>query len=438
MDRGWEEVQLEQFDRRWEEVQLEPFAHQVGGHASMLCFNESTVCKPMISRERHFYETMPAELRTFTPQYKGILEIVSADENERFMSYISYPSENSLYFKSCKHSPSSPGSSPHSSGEGVQSDSDSEVGTSVPTSRSRKMSSRIRKSISTDFSTTDEKSMDTKKFKVDLTDFNPWCLDPHEEQQLAKLKKKTSSSTHKYILLENLAFNYKTPCILDLKMGTRQHGDDASDEKRANQIHKCSISTSSTLGFRICGMQVYQAQTGRYIHHTKYFGRSLTDDGVRKTLHQFLDNGFRVRTEIIDLLLENLQHLQKILSKQNTFRFYSSSLIILYDGKTVSFKSPKGSTKDGFTSQHSSSSNDNVLKDQSDHINKINRSNSFEKYHNTAPLVDVRMIDFAHTTHKGFQNDRTIHTGPDAGYLFGLNNLIQIFSDIKYKTQCNM
>ena len=45
------------------------------------------------------------------------------------------------------------------------------------------------------------------------------------------------------------------------------------------------------------------------------------------------------------------------------------------------------------------------------------------------PSVKVRMIDFAHATHKGFAEDKTRHVGPDHGYMFGLKNLITLFQE---------
>ena len=45
-------------------------------------------------------------------------------------------------------------------------------------------------------------------------------------------------------------------------------------------------------------------------------------------------------------------------------------------------------------------------------------------------LVDIRLIDFAHSTHKGLQ-DASIHEGPDRGLLFGLDNLASILKEIE-------
>lgn len=52
-------------------VLLEPFIHQVGGHSSMMRYDDHTVCKPLITREQRFYESLPPEMKEFTPEYKG-------------------------------------------------------------------------------------------------------------------------------------------------------------------------------------------------------------------------------------------------------------------------------------------------------------------------------------------------------------------------------
>lgn len=57
-------------------VLLEPFIHQVGGHSSMMRYDDHTVCKPLISREQRFYESLPPEMKEFTPEYKGQLVVL--------------------------------------------------------------------------------------------------------------------------------------------------------------------------------------------------------------------------------------------------------------------------------------------------------------------------------------------------------------------------
>ncbi|TNN44709.1 Inositol hexakisphosphate kinase 1 [Liparis tanakae] len=44
---------------------------KVGGHTSMMRYDDHTVCKPLISREQRFYESLPPDMREFTPEYKG-------------------------------------------------------------------------------------------------------------------------------------------------------------------------------------------------------------------------------------------------------------------------------------------------------------------------------------------------------------------------------
>ena len=59
-----------------------------------------------------------------------------------------------------------------------------------------------------------------------------------------------------YMVLENLTSKFSSPSILDLKVGTRQYGDDIPEEKKKKHMKTVAESTSSTLGIRICGMQV--------------------------------------------------------------------------------------------------------------------------------------------------------------------------------------
>lgn len=65
------------------------------------------------------------------------------------------------------------------------------------------------------------------------------------------------------MLLENIVDNYHLPCVLDLKMGTTQHSDDASIEKRNRQIAKCAASTSARLGKLISVNRNYPIESSR-------------------------------------------------------------------------------------------------------------------------------------------------------------------------------
>jgi len=98
-------------------------------------------------------------------------------------------------------------------------------------------------------------------------------------------------------------------------------------------------------------------------------------------------DGTSYRIDVIPVIITSLRELREMVSRQHSYRFYSSSLLILYDGNQTASGA------------------------------------------DVAPKVLVRMIDFAHTTcsRDGYQSDPIQYSGPDDGYVLGLTSLISAF-----------
>jgi len=108
----------------------------------------------------------------------------------------------------------------------------------------------------------------------------------------------------------------------------------------------------------------------------------LSIDEFRLSLIQFIDNGHQKRLDVLPEIIQRLESLYIIINSLLKYRFYSGSLLIVYDG-------------------------------------------SFQSNH-----IDVRMIDFANTIRGTNDESSNNHSGPDKGYLCGLERLIGFFREI--------
>ncbi|KAG1820478.1 uncharacterized protein BJ212DRAFT_1478585 [Suillus subaureus] len=281
-----------------------------------------------------------------------------------------------------------------------------------------------------------------------------------------------------FICMEDLTGRLKRSCVLDLKMGTRQYGMDATLAKKKSQRKKCDCTTSRPLGVRVCGMQVWNNATQAYVTQDKYRGRDVKAEEFESVLASFLQDGERLLVWQIPILLQKLYTLARIINRLKGFRFYGCSLLLIYDGdreaqeafRTCALEHPSSRSKRGESlersSTRSSASDERPLLRRTHSedllVGPVGKRSSGKRKRGE---VNVRIVDFAHTTtgrdwlpypapagrdiihqvssSKGYQAEVDVETGliyarfpphfpeePDRGFLFGLKSLTEALENI--------
>ncbi|XP_030212521.1 inositol hexakisphosphate kinase 2 [Gadus morhua] len=459
-------------------VMLEPFIHQVGGHSCVLRFGEQTICKPLIPREYQFYKSLPPPMREFTPQYRGVVSVSFEEDDEGNLCLIAYPLHSDQETKELA----------------VDSQPKNKILQWVNDNQAMEVCSHNSQKDK-------DESVQRRAEKVELewlqqaevlyyrlerskssalTQHNPWSLQCHQKHLQTMKDNAKQRNQYRFILLENLTWRHAVPCVLDLKMGTRQHGDDASEEKKALHMRKCQQSTSATIGVRLGGMQVYRSDSGQLMFMNKYHGRKLSLPGFKEALFQFFHDGLRLRGELLSPVLRRLQQMQAALAACESYRFYSSSLLIIYDGEPRPGHARRRRRSEHGLSEEEEEEEEEEDEDEEDEdkagdegaggLEEDNEDGEGEEVsvagalgfaHGSPPpgsascsgggasggtatgrqragpsdprrpSVDVRMIDFAHTTCRDYREDSVVHEGQDSGYIFGLQNLITIISELE-------
>lgn len=194
-----------------------------------------------------------------------------------------------------------------------------------------------------------------------------------------------------HIVLQDLVSNCNNPSIMDIKIGARTWYPQASDDYIERCFQKDRETTTSLLGFRISGLQIYENKESGFWKPVKKLVQAFNVEDVRLVLRKFVSSNSPTDSNSVpdcsfapsvyggsSGILAQLLELKEWFEDQTIYNLNSCSVLMVYEKESLL----KG----------------------------------------TSPDAEIKLVDFAHV----IEGTGII----DHNFLGGLCSLIKIISEI--------
>ncbi|KAG8911532.1 hypothetical protein FRC01_005665 [Tulasnella sp. 417] len=253
------------------------------------------------------------------------------------------------------------------------------------------------------------------------------------------------------IVLRNVAYEFKKPNILDVKLGTVLYDEDADETKKARMIETARKTTSLESGVRLTGFKVWDPSKNDYEQTPKSFGKSIKvsqlPEGMAKFFPAAAIQDRALLTAVIDGIIGEVQEIKEIFEKVE-MRMVGGSLLIVWEGDEEALKASLSATEElpegGLTGKHKAeaaaaapAAAERALKEVEVEVTGIAKGGAAEEESaETSSSLStssskklslgyaVKMIDFAHTRLAPGE-------GPDKGVVLGMETTLNLLKGRK-------
>ncbi|CAK8673244.1 unnamed protein product [Clavelina lepadiformis] len=141
----------------------------------------------------------------------------------------------------------------------------------------------------------------------------------------------TGAPAYSYLKLEDACRRFRNPSILDIKIGRVAHDPHADEKKRTAMTAR--YPPLSEIGFQLLGMRIAGPSPNEAVFYGKDYGRTLTKDKIIEGLNLYLSGNLAWKKYIVKAFIQRLEIILSWFESQERFQFYSSSLLLIYEGE---------------------------------------------------------------------------------------------------------